>query len=237
MLSDLNNAATDWPMLSSELEWMLRVVVAGGLGFCIGMERSYRRKEAGIRTHCIVALASALFMILSKYAFMDCGTIDGLRGADASRIASQVVSGISFLGAGIIVHHGGLTVKGLTTAAGIWCTSAIGMAIGAGLYWIGCFSAVVVIMIQAVFHAHPVAGDNQVAQDVTIELCRDRAAQEAVQTMVTSHHGIINTQKLLRKEESVFLKLYVQLTEPLSLEETMELMESYDAVRQIAVEE
>ena len=125
MLSDLNNAATDWPMLSSELEWMLRVVVAGGLGFCIGMERSYRRKEAGIRTHCIVALASALFMILSKYAFMDCGTIDGLRGADASRIASQVVSGISFLGAGIIVHHGGLTVKGLTTAAGIWCTSAI----------------------------------------------------------------------------------------------------------------
>lgn len=84
------------------LEFLIRLLLSAALGALVGLERSKRCKEAGIRTHCIIACTSALFMIVSKYAFLDCVTLDGLRGADPARIAAQVVSGISFLGAGVI---------------------------------------------------------------------------------------------------------------------------------------
>ena len=113
------------------LEFLLRLLLSAALGALVGLERSKRRKEAGIRTHCIIACTSALFMIVSKYAFLDCLNIDGLRGADPARIAAQVVSGISFLGAGVIFKNGN-SIRGLTTAAGMWGTAAIGMAVGAG---------------------------------------------------------------------------------------------------------
>ena len=118
------------------LEFLLRLLLSAALGALVGLERSKRRKEAGIRTHCIIACTSALFMIVSKYAFLDCLNIDGLRGADPARIAAQVVSGISFLGAGVIFKNGN-SIRGLTTAAGMWGTAAIGMAVGAGMYWLG----------------------------------------------------------------------------------------------------
>ena len=75
------------------LEFLIRLLLSAALGALVGLERSKRRKEAGIRTHCIIACTSALFMIVSKYAFLDCATLDGLRGADPARIAAQVVSG------------------------------------------------------------------------------------------------------------------------------------------------
>ena len=100
------------------LEFLIRLLLSAALGALVGLERSKRRKEAGIRTHCIIACTSALFMIVSKYAFLDCVTLDGLRGADPARIAAQVVSGISFLGAGVIFKNGN-SIRGLTTAAGM----------------------------------------------------------------------------------------------------------------------
>lgn len=113
------------------LEFFIRIVLAAVLGALVGLERSKRQKEAGVRTHCIIACTSALFMILSKYAFVDLVSVNGLRGADPARIAAQVVSGISFLGAGVIFKNGN-SIRGLTTAAGMWGTAAVGMAIGAG---------------------------------------------------------------------------------------------------------
>lgn len=96
-----------------------------------GLERTKRLKEAGIRTHCLVCCASALIMIVSKYAFADLSVGDafffGDRGADPARIAAQVVSGISFIGLAVIYRNGS-TLKGLTTAAGIWATAGIGLA-------------------------------------------------------------------------------------------------------------
>ena len=119
------------------LEFLIRIVLAAILGAMVGLERTKQQKDAGIRTHCIVALTSGVFMILSKYAFIDVVALAGSKGADPSRIASQVVTGISFLGAGVIFKNANFAIKGLTTAAGMWATSAIGMAIGAGLYWVG----------------------------------------------------------------------------------------------------
>ena len=112
--------------LYDNLEFLIRLLLSAGLGALVGLERSKRQKEAGVRTHCIIACTSALFMILSKYAFMDLVDISGIRGADPARIAAQVVSGISFLGAGVIFKNGN-SIRGLTTAAGMWGTAAVGI--------------------------------------------------------------------------------------------------------------
>ena len=107
------------------LEITLRLFVALLLGGVIGIEREYRSKEAGFRTHFLVALGSALFCVVSQYGF-------GFDLKDSSRVAAQVVSGIGFLGAGTIIFQKNV-VRGLTTAAGLWVTAAIGLACGTGV--------------------------------------------------------------------------------------------------------
>lgn len=139
----------------NELHLVLRLVIAAVCGVLIGYERKNRAKEAGVRTHCMVACASALMMVLSKYAYSDVMSQYGeLMKIDPSRIASGVVSGIGFLGAGMIFVHK-KTVTGLTTAAGIWATSGIGMAIGAGMYITGGAATVIILLIQIILHLTP----------------------------------------------------------------------------------
>ena len=142
-----------WPVLAQftapelwvQVEYLVRIFVAAGLGLLIGRERKNRNKSAGIRTHVIVALGAALIMVVSKYGFMD------VEKADAARVAAQVVSGIGFLGAGVIFVRNNL-VNGLTTAAGIWATAGVGLALGAGMYVVGISSALLVLLIQFVMH-------------------------------------------------------------------------------------
>ena len=119
-----------------EYEFILRIFVAALLGGLIGLEREYRAKEAGFRTHFLVALGSALFMIVSAYGFADVPMRgDGAMRWDVSRIAAQVVSGIGFIGAGTIIFRKQENmVSGLTTAAGLWVVAAIGLACGVGMY-------------------------------------------------------------------------------------------------------
>lgn len=128
-----------------ELRYLVSVLVAVVLGFAIGYERKLRFKEAGIRTHTIVCAGSALIMVVSKYGFGD--SIE----ADASRVAAQIVSGIGFLGAGIIIYRKH-EIHGLTTAAGVWATSGVGMAAGAGLYVVATGATVIIIAVQCLFH-------------------------------------------------------------------------------------
>ena len=137
------------------IEYILRILLAGICGMLIGIERSNRSKEAGTRTHFMVACGAALIMVVSKYAFFDIITQGLYSGADVrldpSRVASTIASGIGFLGAGMIfVHKNNIT--GLTTAAGIWATSGVGMAIGAGMYSVGIASTVIIIVAQIVLH-------------------------------------------------------------------------------------
>lgn len=126
------------------MEFVFRLFVAGVMGALVGLDREYRAKEAGYRTHFLVSLGSALIMIISQHGF------DGVLhevgvGLDPSRVASQVVTGIGFIGAGTIILHK-QTVRGLTTAAGIWATSGIGLTIGAGMYVLG-ISATILTLI------------------------------------------------------------------------------------------
>ena len=128
-----------------ELYYLLNILLAVVLGFTIGYERKLRYKEAGIRTHTIVCAGSALIMVVSKYGFAD------IMEYDASRVAAQIVSGIGFLGAGIIIYRKH-EIHGLTTAAGVWATAGVGMAAGAGLYLVALGAAVVLIGVQCLFH-------------------------------------------------------------------------------------
>ena len=118
----------------STTEVVLRLVVAAVLAGAIGVERELREREAGLRTHLLVGVGSALFTLVSAYAFTDFryGLETGIT-LDPTRIAAQIVTGIGFLGAGAIIRQG-ITIRGLTTAAGLWVVAAIGMAAGAGYY-------------------------------------------------------------------------------------------------------
>lgn len=131
------------------MEFIFRVFVAALLGGMIGFEREYRAKEAGLRTHFLVAMGSALFMIVSQYGFNAVlGTSITL---DPSRVAAQVVSGIGFIGAGTIIFQKHV-IKGLTTAAGLWVTSAIGLACGSGLYLLSVASTLLVLLcLETIF--------------------------------------------------------------------------------------
>ena len=127
------------------IEWnfILRLLIAGLLGGLIGFEREVRAKEAGLRTHFIVALGSALFMIISQYAFTG--------RFDAARVAAQVVSGIGFIGAGVIIFQKNV-VRGVTTAAGLWVAAAIGLASGAAMFDIAVAATLLTLLCLEAMH-------------------------------------------------------------------------------------
>ncbi|MDL2311155.1 MgtC/SapB family protein, partial [Peptostreptococcaceae bacterium OttesenSCG-928-C18] len=127
---------------SNNLIYIGRLIIAIICGFIIGIEREARNKDAGTRTHGIVALGACLCMILSEYGFQEYSNVD------PTRIAAQVVSGIGFLGAGIIFVRRDKNISGLTTAAGIWTTAIISMTIGTGMIFLGVFGTLLVVILQ-----------------------------------------------------------------------------------------
>ncbi len=126
------------------IEYLIRLILAIVLGFSIGLERKMRLKEAGPRTHTIMCLGASLFTLLSIGAFA---------GSDPARIAAQIVPGIGFIGAGMIFYRKN-AIHGLTTAAGVWTTAAIGMAVGAGWYIVSLIATALIIFIQYVMHTN-----------------------------------------------------------------------------------
>lgn len=182
-------------MIPLNYEFLIRIVIAGILGALIGLERERRSKEAGLRTHFLVAVGSAIIMIISKYAFYD--VIGEEIVLDPSRIAAQVVSGIGFLGAGMILVQRS-SIQGLTTAAGIWTTAGIGLAIGAGMYDIGIFGALLAIVglefLKRLFK--PIIPQTR---KVTIETMNDTAIQTIIQTLTKQEIQIKDYQVKFRK--------------------------------------
>ena len=139
-----------------ELTMVLRLIVAAILGGIVGMERGSGDRPTGFRTHILVCVGSALFMLVSIYGFDDIAPVTtnleddiGTR-RDTARIAAQVVSGIGFLGAGTILHEG-LTIKGLTTAASLWIVSAIGLAVGSGMYLLSTVATMLTMLTLVTF--------------------------------------------------------------------------------------
>ena len=221
--------------LFDNLEFLIRLLLSAALGALVGLERSKRQKEAGVRTHCIIACTSALFMILSKYAFVDTAIgADGLRGADPARIAAQVVSGISFLGAGVIFKNGN-SIRGLTTAAGMWGTAAIGMAVGAGMYWLGLIEAAILVAIQIILHRFPVGADALTTQEILVEMEDTPELQAQFDALLQSHNGQVMESSLSRDEGYLRMEITAKLEPPITHDEALAFLKDNSGVRKVSV--
>lgn len=221
--------------LFDNLEFLIRLLLSAALGALVGLERSKRQKEAGVRTHCIIACTSALFMILSKYAFVDTAIgADGLRGADPARIAAQVVSGISFLGAGVIFKNGN-SIRGLTTAAGMWGTAAIGMAVGAGMYWLGLIEAAILVAIQIILHRFPVGADALTTQEILVEMEDTPELQAQFDALLKAHNGQVVDSSLSRDEGYLRMEITAKLEPPITHDEALAFLKNNSGVRKVSV--
>ena len=180
-------------------EFVLRLFVAAMLGGVIGLEREYRAKEAGFRTHFLVALGSGLFMILSQFGFNDVLGHYEQVSLDPSRIASQVVTGIGFIGAGTIIFQKHV-VRGLTTAAGLWVTSAIGMTAGAGMYVLSIATTVLVLLcLEALYFILQHFGTRNIT--VTFSTLKEENIQPVLQRL-RDKEIIIDSYEMTRKDTS-----------------------------------
>lgn len=208
---------------------LLLAIICGGI---IGYERTNRGKGAGIRTHCIVSLASCLMMLVSKYGFGDMDII-----GDGSRIAAQVVSGVGFLGAGMIYFNGRHSVKGLTTAAGIWATSGIGLAIGAGMYTMGIATSLLILVMQLILHKNFKMLQTPNEEQLSIVIPDDKESVNYVNT-VLSHHDItiIKLKKCTRTSDNKLeLQLKVHVPQDLDYTKLLGVFQESDSISSITI--
>ena len=159
---------TEYLLGTPEWEYLIRITLAALCGGIIGYEREKRLKNAGIRTHILVSMSAALMMVISKYGFNDVLSNTGI-GIDASRVAASVVSAIGFLGAGVIFVRKENTI-GVTTAAGLWSTVGLGLAIGAGMYVTGTVFTFMVLAIQLLLHNRRLRFSTQTTGAITLKI-------------------------------------------------------------------
>lgn len=171
-------------------ELLLRLGLVVVLCGALGLEREARGREAGLRTHILVGLGAALFTLVSAYGFTDFAGVPGPRGTsgyDPTRIAAQVVTGIGFLGAGVIMKEG-LSVRGLTTAASIWMTAAIGILIGIGFYFPAAVATALTIAVLSLFHWIEARLPAQFYAQFAVRFAQDAPmAEEALRELVSAH--------------------------------------------------
>ncbi|MBR2461065.1 MAG: MgtC/SapB family protein [Clostridia bacterium] len=209
-----------------QLEYLLRILIACLCGGAIGIERTLRQKDAGFRTHVIVALGASLMMVVSKYGFAD--SLAAGYDPAPERIASNIITGISFLGAGMIFVRGA-NIKGLTTAAGVWSTAAVAMAIGAGMYITGILASLIIVLIQILFHTFLIGFDKVLANDRTTELIlrakNDPVLIAEIKGILTDNGFTIDSTKVeLNGDETLTLALTLKSVKHAELEQAVELI-------------
>jgi putative Mg2+ transporter-C (MgtC) family protein len=183
------------PKLAPDLalwEGMIRLCLAALLAGVIGVERELREQEAGLRTHMLVCVGATMFMIVGVYGWSDFQLSNNIGVVvDPSRVASYVVSGIGFLGAGAIIRHG-INVRGLTTAASLWVVAAIGVAVGVGLYGFALATTALVILalwpLRAVKHA--IEGKRTDAKRLAVTLAPGTSLVAALATIEESGYAL-----------------------------------------------
>ncbi len=226
-----------WPQT---LDFFLRIFLACLCGAAIGFERSRRFKGAGIRTHIIVCCGAALIMVVSKYGFADLTSVlgenfNGTRGADPARIAAQVVSGISFLGAGVIFKNNG-AVKGLTTAAGLWVTSGIGLAMGCGLYTVGIFGTILVAVLQVIMHRFKIGADSYNAYQIQFAVVQSEEIRKKLEEQLKKWEATATDSKMEHREDgTVYYDLTLRTTQTLELKDMMEFFDSGINAKSVAL--
>ncbi|KRL02612.1 MgtC/SapB family protein [Liquorilactobacillus capillatus] len=219
--------------METQLDYLIRLVEAVIYGGLVGYERQLRLKSAGIRTHILITLGAALMMLISKYGFFDMlnhAQVD----LDPSRVASQVVSSIGFIGVGAILtyRHG---IEGLTTSASIWCVTAIGLAVGAGMHFLAFTATILILLIQILLHHRHfldglpgalegrlivhLKGDTRMMEKIVEELRSQKIKKlQAIVLAYDSENLIFKLNFIIQTEEElsfivIFLSQYKQITE------------------------
>ncbi len=220
-------------ILSWEWEYMLRLVIACLCGACVGFERSRRFKDAGVRTHVMVTLGAALIMIVSKYGFQDIPALEMMK-VDASRVASNVVTGIDFLGAGVIFFKG-TSIKGLTTAAGIWTTAGIGLALGSGMYFVGIMSAVIMIIAQFFLHRVLKSVDSYSTSEISVSLQNEDGVIDDFKKQLEKENLVIQACKIIKNSEegTITLKATVRMPHDMEFEDVVRIVENNKRIKSI----
>ena len=204
----------------------IKMVLATVMGVIIGFERKSRNKGAGIRTHAIVSLASALMMIVSKYGFFD------IVEYDAARVAAQVVSGIGFLGTGLIFIKNN-AVNGLTTAAGIWATAGIGLAMGAGLYAVAIFGTLLIVIIQILMHKDTFLSKDHLTITFEISLEDSFNTIREIRNCLERFKLEIQNVEIIKKSRTVIVRFYTFVPADFEREHLEDLIFDDERVRKI----
>lgn len=216
--------------MPDDLIYVIRIIISAACGAAIGVERSKRQKEAGIRTHLIVAIGSALMMIVSKYAFYDSASFD------ASRIAANVITGVSFLGAGVIFVKD-TSIKGLTTAAGIWATSGVGLAVGGGMVLVGVVTTLMIISLQIYLHKYAgnIEGALNTYMKITLKSNGSNAMKRLIACLDEHQIEVVNQRVKRNKDNTYTVNLAIKVPREERVENLSYLLEEDEDVVAIEV--
>ncbi len=218
--------------ITVQLEFVFRVLLAAACGGAIGYERERRLKMAGIRTHLIVCIAAALMMIVSKYGFGDILGQTGI-GLDPSRIAANVVTAIGFLGAGVIFIRN-QNVSGVTTAAGLWATVGVGMAIGAGMYFIGIVVTGIIVLLQVILHTRLVK--EAVTEQIVIRMSPEEDPDILFQEIFLIHQiEVLGMSAKRLDDDQLEVRMSVKYPKNYELTDLIKLLREHPNIRSVEV--
>ncbi len=218
--------------IASQYELYIRLLLACLCGAVIGFERSVRRKDAGIKTHVILALGSALTMIISQYGFLNLN-LSGELKADVSRIASNILTSVSFLCAGVIFVRGA-SVKGLTTATGIWTTASIGMAAGAGMYAITVFVTCLVIVIHLLLVKISAKIETHYYVDVELKVSESVTVENVVKSLSDITNATPSSIKLTKVNGENIYKVNFNIEHTVNESELMQKISENEYVSHVS---
>jgi putative Mg2+ transporter-C (MgtC) family protein len=218
-------------------ELLLRILLGTVLGAAIGLERDLHGRPAGLRTHAIVALASATFMVVStRFVFYQHYGAGDLVEVDASRIAASVVSGIGFLGAGAILRTG-ITIRGLTTAAGLWLVAAIGMAAGGGMYAVATFVTAVGLVALTLLRRFEDRREQAARQRITLLLDESLSPiPTIVEALLRAGANVSEQEYELTRDVGVRVTFDVRTSRPVDGHQLARALDAAAGVKQLKIE-
>ena len=208
----------------------LRIAFAALCGAVIGSERGWRRRDAGIRTHTIAAVAAATYILLSVYAYTDSPF-----ETDYTILATQILYGFSFMGVGMILKNKYQVVAGLRTAAGIWATVAIGMACGQGMYAVSAAVTVLIVLVQEVLRHGKIDGNDWTIRKMKITVDDTLEARALIEQRLVGDGVRLLTAKYKRVDDALQVTVRVRTDREWTVEQVLDLCDRHAEIRSISI--
>ncbi len=208
------------------LDLGLRIILSAVCGAVIGLERERRYKNAGLRTHVIVAISAAILMIVSKYGFLDIASIPDVRlTSDGGRIAAGVIQSIGFLGAGVIFVRKE-SIIGLTTAAGLWATVGIGLCFGSGMYFLGISATLILVLVNILLRIHHQRISFQTIITISSNSTKHGMSIDQFNKALIDAGAKLRDFSFNRSDNGIVVKTHIVLSDKMTMIEHVQTLES-----------